>query len=218
MEPGAQWTKVARKNNKGAKDKGAQNRQINTKRNQQTQINQPSQQRTTTEQRLELDSSPKTTVVLGDSMVKGVQGWNVGKELRQRFVVKAFPGAKVADMQHYVKPTLEQVPEEIVIHCRTNDLREKEPKAIAESLINLARIIDSTTTQVSISELITRADPELDEKVKATNKALKRFCVQNGYGYIAHGNISAKELNRGIHLSSNGNSIIASNFINYLKS
>ena len=81
-------------------------------------------------------------------MVKGVQGWNVGKELRQRFVVKAFPGVKVADMQYYmyVKPTLEQAPEEIVIHCGTNDLREKEPKAIAESLINLAHIIDSTTT------------------------------------------------------------------------
>ena len=73
-----------------------------------------------------MDSSPKTTVLLGDSMVKGVWGWNVGKELRQRFVVKAFPGAKVADMQHYVKPTLEQAPEEIVIHCGTNDLREKE--------------------------------------------------------------------------------------------
>ena len=110
-----------------------------------------------------------TIVLLGDSMVKNVQGWNVGKEIKQRFVVKSFSGAKVDDMYHYVKPTMQNAPAEIAIHCGTNDLRIKEPKAIAESLINLAKVVQTESTKVSISELIIRADTDLNANTPVKN-------------------------------------------------
>ncbi|CAB3998265.1 Hypothetical predicted protein [Paramuricea clavata] len=68
------------------------------------------------------------------------------------------------------KPTMQNAPAEIAIHCGTNDLRIKEPKAIAESLIKLAKVVQMESTKVSISELITRADADLKAKAKATNK------------------------------------------------
>ncbi|CAB3991187.1 Hypothetical predicted protein, partial [Paramuricea clavata] len=142
-------------------------------------------------------NSSNTIVLLGDSMVKNVQGWNVGKEVKQRFVVKSFSGAKVDDMYHYVKSTMQNAPAEIAIHCGTNYLRFKEPKAIAESLINLAKVVQTESTKASISELITRADADLNAKAKATNKAFMKLCHQHGYGYIAHSKVGVKELNRG---------------------
>lgn len=166
------------------------------------------------------NSTTGTIVLLGDSMVKGVPGWIVGKELSRRFVVKPFPGARVQDMRHYVKPTLDQNPDEIVLHCGTNDLKEFEPKAIAEGLVDIARSVEaSSSTKVTISELVTRADPSLDAKVKATNKRLRKLCNQNGWGFISHRNISVNNLNRGgLHLAASGNKTLLSNFINFFKS
>ena len=37
-------------------------------------------------------------------------------------VVKSFSGAKSSCMNHYIQPTLDQQPENIIIHCGTNDL------------------------------------------------------------------------------------------------
>lgn len=54
-----------------------------------------------------------TTVIVGDSMVKRVQGWKIGKKVGHRVVVKAFPGATAADMKHYLKPTLSKKPQRI---------------------------------------------------------------------------------------------------------
>ena len=67
---------------------------------------------------------------------------------------------------------------------------------------------------MSISELISPAVPELNAKVEATNKALRKLCTRNSYGYIAHCQIGVngvKELNRGgIHLSPKGNTTLTS--------
>ena len=70
---------------------------------------------------------PKTSVLIGDSMIKNIQGWNVGKEVGHRFLVKAFSGATTTDMMDYIKPTINQNPTEVIIHCGTNDLKSKEP-------------------------------------------------------------------------------------------
>ena len=54
----------------------------------------------------------KTTIVLGDSMVKHMQkGWDIGKAAGHRVVVKAFSGARTSDMVHYSKPSTLQQPD-----------------------------------------------------------------------------------------------------------
>ena len=82
----------------------------------------------------EIDSNPlkptisKTrapaTVILGDSIIKNVYGNAITKSIRHKkhVVVKHFSDANIEDMKHYVKPTQEKKPAQIIIHVGTNDL------------------------------------------------------------------------------------------------
>ncbi|PFX19180.1 putative RNA-directed DNA polymerase from transposon X-element [Stylophora pistillata] len=105
-------------------------------------------------------------------------------------------------MNHYLKPNLESSPNEVILHIGTNDLKTREPKAVAESIVDLARQIESTCdTTVTLSELVCRKD-KLDQAVKTANKHLKKFCHQNGWKLIHHENISHSGLNKGgLHLN-----------------
>ena len=183
-------------------------------------INSSASEKQLADQSSRIDKNPPTTVLLGDSMVKNISGWSVGKEIDKRFVVKAFSGARIADMEHYIKPTLNQDPSEIVLHCGTNDLKHKDPKDVAESLIELARRIESSSTsKVTISELICRTDPSINAKVKSTNSILKKFCNQDGRDIINHNNISTTDINRGgVHLKTTGNKTLFTNIVNHFKS
>ena len=124
-------------------------------------------------------------------------------------------------MKDYLKPNLELSPDQVVLHAGvhvgTNDLKQKEPPHVADSIVGLARQIEnSSEATVAVSELISRRD-ELNEAVKKTNKHLKSYCRQNGWNFIQHQNITEKELNRGgLHLNFKGNINFFNNFQTYL--
>lgn len=162
-----------------------------------------------------------TTVVIGDSMVKRVQEWKIGRKVGHRVVVKAFPGASTADMKHYLKPRLSKKPQRIVLHVGTNDLHGKlksSPNQIAESIIDLARMIESESdTDVIISEIVTRSDKTPEAHITAVNKLLNKHCNQNGWGLITHNRITKAHLNEGgLHLNDQGVSILSSNLVKFL--
>ena len=54
------------------------------------------------------------TVVVGDSIVKNVKGWELSTK-DDLFVVRSFPGAKTDDMESYIKATLKNKPERIIV-------------------------------------------------------------------------------------------------------
>ena len=61
------------------------------------------------------------------------------------------------------------LPDQVVLHVGTNDLKQKEPRHVADSIVGLARQIEnSCEATVAVSELISRRD-ELNEAVKTTN-------------------------------------------------
>ena len=72
------------------------------------------------------------------SSVNQVQGWRVSKGMKVKTVVKAFPGASFEDMFDYIKPTIKHHPEEIILHVRTNDLKNSDSRKVAER-IDLSR-------------------------------------------------------------------------------
>ena len=162
----------------------------------------------------------RTTVIIGDSMIKNQRGWELGKVVRHRVVVKSFPGAKNHDMAHYIKPSIQSQPDEIILHCGTNDLQKTEVKAVTEGIINLAKQIENEADlpiKVTISELICRSDSILNNKVSQVNKQLSKYCRQNGWDLISHSNITVKDLNKGgIHLLPSGNATMFSNLIKHL--
>ena len=66
-----------------------------------------------------------TVYILGDSMVKHVEGWKVTKSINtdMKVYVRSFSGAKVKGMKDYVKPCLrENDLKNVILHVRTNDL------------------------------------------------------------------------------------------------
>ena len=77
-------------------------------------------------------------MVVGDSIVKKVKGWELSTK-DDLFVVRSFPGAKTDDMESYIKPTLKNKPEIIIIHCETNDLKNSTLQSIAENSLSLAK-------------------------------------------------------------------------------
>ena len=47
-------------------------------------------------------------------------------------------------MKDYLKPNLELSPNQVVLHVGTNDLKQKEPRHVADSIVNFARQIDNS--------------------------------------------------------------------------
>ena len=77
------------------------------------------------------------------------------------YIVKPFPGAKVADMEDFVKPLTRRSPDKMILHVGTNDLRcHATPKIIADSIVNIVIQIreDSPGTAVGISAILVRND------------------------------------------------------------
>ena len=70
-------------------------------------------------------SKREHVAILGDSMVKHLNGWEIKKALSydSTISVKSFPGATIDCMNHYIQPTLKRNPDKVVIHIGTNDLK-----------------------------------------------------------------------------------------------
>ena len=75
--------------------------------------------------------------IVGDSMLKYINSGKLRKSLNQNLLTKTFLGAKVADMQHYVKLTMAHAPECLILHVGSNDLKESSSHQISTSIVNL---------------------------------------------------------------------------------
>jgi len=86
----------------------------------------------------------KTTFILGDSIVKDLDGYLLTGSLQKKFIVKvrSFSSATTECMWDYCKPTLRKDdPSNIILHTGTCDFKlEKEPEEIAEDIVKLAKI------------------------------------------------------------------------------
>ena len=77
----------------------------------------------------ESKSVKKKVFVLGVSMIKHVKSYSLLKSLDNCNVyVKDFPSAKVRCMQDYVRPTIREKLDHIILQVGTNDLATNIPK------------------------------------------------------------------------------------------
>ena len=71
-------------------------------------------------------------------MVKDIKGSKMSNRTR-KVVMKHFSGAKTKGVKFYVIPTVEQIPDDIIIHTGTNDLKTMDaPEEINMGILNLA--------------------------------------------------------------------------------
>ena len=83
--------------------------------------------------------------------------------------VKSFSGARIADMEDYLRSLLRKGPDEIILHVGTNNIRDESPRSVAEGIVIVMTRIqpDFPTTHLLISPLLPRSDNlELNDKIK----------------------------------------------------
>ena len=163
--------------------------------------------------------SNEETIIIGDSIIKGLRRDLLSQAAKRRVTVRSFPSATTTDMKHYLQLCVELNPKMIILHTGTNDLKSStSPREVAEKIVDLGNMITSRSpdTQLTISSLTTRLDEDsLTKKVTDCNKVLRTFCNQNGWGFVKHPNIDESCLNDSkLHLNKKGIAVLASNLVN----
>ena len=121
-------------------------------------------------------------------------------------------------MYHYAIPLLEKKPENIILHLGTNDAPYKSDTDILKDLIELKDFIlekSPSCKKITLSTPKVRTDRE---SAKKNNENLTNRLKKQGIPYITHDNITHKHLYRdGLYLNSVGFSILAENFLSYIR-
>ena len=166
--------------------------------------------------------------MFGDSIVSNVRKKEMERYVKHKVSIKAFGGATAADMETYVKPTLERTEKTdiAIIHVGTNDVsnifrsknnNHSSSKEIAETIINSGKICkDRGVKCVVISSLIKRKG-KTAAKIAEVNNLLEKYAHGNGFHFINHKNVGndQNDLARdGLHLNMKGTRKLANNLIN----
>ncbi|CAB4007613.1 Scavenger receptor cysteine-rich type 1 M130 [Paramuricea clavata] len=167
-----------------------------------------------------VENNNPVTIIIGDSMIKGLRPDKISKSVKHKAQVKSFPGTTVEDLTDYIKPSLKRKPKNIIVHVGTNDLKMKSAKDVAKSIDKLCKSIklDQPQTSISVSEIIHREDnQELKEKALAVNKELVRYSEQKKFYLIKNENIDKNKLNLyGLHLNKQGSAVLAKNIVTHI--
>ena len=162
--------------------------------------------------------------VLGDSIVKNINGWSISEILKKNHnvYVRSFSGSKVRCMVDYAKPCIrENDPDHIILHVGTNDLNsENNAEQISKSILDLAKDLTSQKRSVTVSGIVPRND-EWNNKAAEVNEHLRVMCQESGISFIEHSKYinPRKHLNRSkIHLNEKGTFILGNKLLDYIKS
>ena len=104
----------------------------------------------------------KTAFIIGDSMVKKIDGYLLTSSINHRYIVKVRPflSAKTIDMVDYIKPTQRDFnPDVYLLHVGTNDLfSNKSHEQISLDILNLANSLKLDKSTVIVSSIVPRND------------------------------------------------------------
>ena len=163
-------------------------------------------------------NSKETVFILGDSMVKKVNGFYLTRNIKHKFLVKVrlFGSAKTRCMYDHAKPTIRELnPEHIILHVGTNDLdTEKTTSQISKSILDLASSLKNETNTIHVL-LINPRNDHLNNKVNEVNNRLINMCQQRNIKIINHINTidPSKHLNESLfHLNRYGAIEFVNNF------
>ena len=156
----------------------------------------------------------KKLLIIGDSIVKHVEGWRLQKRMKSSVSVRSIYGGTTKSMVYHVKGCLEDMtPDSIIIHHGANDLNNKKVTAevIGEKIINLAVSVKKNVENV-ISGLTVRND-KWNEKGINVNDYIKNNCEKHNLEFIDNSNVSLNMLNSsGLHLNEYGTTRLVNNF------
>ena len=80
------------------------------------------------------------TVIVGDSIINGVIEERINKKDRP-VKVRNFPGATVADMEHYLIPIIQKKFSNIILHVATNNTKNLPSRTVLDNLLKLKALV-----------------------------------------------------------------------------
>ena len=160
--------------------------------------------------------------ILGDSIVKKVNGYLLTKKLRNKKLIKvrSFSGAKVSCMYDNVKRTIREFnPNHIILHVGTNEIESiKTASQISRSVIDLLPSLKSETNTAKISLIVPRKD-SLNNKAQKGNSRLINMCGESDITFVDHTDTIdiERHLNESkVHLNKSGTIEFAKNVYEFL--
>ena len=164
----------------------------------------------------EKTSDEKRIFIVGDSIIKNVNGYEVsGKTGHCRVYIRPSLGAKVTCMEDHIKLVLRDKPDHIIFYIGTNDIpSNKNSEDIANSIIELVLSEKSESCDASISNIVVRKDRH-QNKCQQVNDHLKEKCREKNINLIDHSkSIKPEHPNKcRLHLTKKGTSLLSFTFI-----
>lgn len=157
----------------------------------------------------------KTVLVIGDSMLNGIEESKLSKSRHIR--VQPLSGARIEDLQANIDDVLHKDLQKVVIHAGTNNSVDEQPTNILDKLETLANTIKIALPECSIvlSTIIKRTD---DKKACKVGEKVNHLLKSSSFCVLENSNINEKHLGkRGLHLNSQGNAVFASNLLKLIK-
>ena len=130
------------------------------------------------------ERSKKLAFLIGDSMIKEVDGYLLTGSLNRKYIVKVrhLSSAKASDIEYYITPTKGDFdPGIYILHVGTNYLTLGDTsEEITVHIVNIATSLKTEDNTFVISNIVPRGDNK-KEKVEAVNKLLVYICEQKKY-------------------------------------
>ena len=168
-------------------------------------------------------SNHRTIAILGDSMLKDVDPFDLRKKLKnknEKVYRHNFNGATINAMKHHAVPVMEFNPDLAILHVGTNSLRgDISEEQIATDILKLATSIKTDKNDILVSSILPRRD-QLKEKAEKVNDFLSIKCSQFNVPFMRHNNIRS-EIHlkpKGLHLNTTGSTLLSDNFAAYINS
>ena len=122
-------------------------------------------------------------------MLKHITGPGISKN--DQVQVKTHPGAATDDIIDYIKPTISQKPDIVIVHSGTNDLtKDVNTMSRARRVAAAVKEIDTEgKIKLSFSGIVMRGDIKKEEDIVSTNNRLEKYFKGTEFFFIDNGNI-----------------------------
>ena len=159
-----------------------------------------------------------SNIVVGDSLLNGINERGLSKDFNVK--MNNIPGGTSDTVLDKIEELVKCKGSSLIVHAGTNDL--KKGKNVLNNVKKIGKEVKriSRNTKIAFSSIKIRKDKkDIDKNVVETNARLKNYCSQKKLDYIENTNIKEEHLGvKKLHLNKRGNSLLATNFLRYLRS
>ena len=131
--------------------------------------------------------------------------------------VRNFPGAAVANMEHYLIPIIQKKPSKTILHVGANDAKNLPSRTVPDNLLKLKALVKDSlpTCTVFTSTPMLRTD---DVKAQIKVRQLTKHLLQLKIDTINNYNVNVKHLGaKDLHLNQSGSNLLSKYFLNAIK-